>query len=121
MKQRTCFLCGEPLSYEDFIATNIGLEEFIKYTDFTINKSFLCKFVFNRKFKNFELVKVWEADFVELCCCHCKKFLKDITENSKSLWKLLDWADDKRLEKLKQLGIIDQIDLIKIKELKNGK
>lgn len=120
MKQRTCFLCDEPLSYEDYLATNIDLEEFIKYTDFTIKQSFLCKFVFNRKFKKFELVKLWETPFVELLCCHCKKDLKDITESSKSLWQLLEWAKDKRWVKLKELGIIDQVDLIKIKGLKNG-
>ena len=69
MKPRTCFLCpdNKPLSYDDYIATNVSIEEFLVYTKIVEDRR-LCKIVFKEEFKQHELVKLWESDEIELAC-----------------------------------------------------
>ena len=117
MRKRTCFLCSKTLSFDDYIATNISVEEFILYTKI-VEKDQLCKIEFNKKFKKFELVKIWKSDKIELFCCHCKRFLERLAIEHNTLWQLLEWANDKRLDKLKQLGILTQKQLVDIKNKK---
>lgn len=117
MRDRTCFLCKDPLSYEDYIATNLSVDEFIVYTKIVEFKR-ICKIIFTKKFKKHELVKLWRSDDIELACCHCRKFLDMLITKKPVTWKLLEWAHDMRLRTLKELGILNREQL---KALKNKK
>jgi len=117
MRERTCYLCSNPLLFEDYIKTNISLEEFIIATDLEF-KGKLCKFVFNDIFKDLEIVKLWEEDIVELMCCHCRNVVNLIIKGNIALYKLLDTFQDTRLLKLKALGIVSQEQLIELQRLR---
>lgn len=117
MRERQCFLCEHNLPFNDYLATHITLEEFVIYTKI-VEKDKLCKVVYTKAFKEFELVKIWQSDDIELFCCTCRRFLKRLSLDGNPLWKLLDWAKDKRLDRLKLLGIISQEQLVKLKNKK---
>lgn len=114
-KKRFCFLCLNPLFFEDYVQTNISLEEFLLHTNVEC-KEHLVKIIFTH-FKELELVKLWEAEQVELACCHCQKFVRDIME-CKITFDLLEWADDERLKKLKSLDMICTEDILELNRLK---
>jgi len=117
MKERICFLCKTPLSYEDYVGTNLSIEEFLVYTEIIV-KGRICKIRFTKPFKKHELVKLWKSRHIQLFCCHCRRFINKLTTEKEVLWDLLEWADNKKLKILKELGIVSRNDLLKLKEKK---
>jgi cytidine deaminase len=99
------------------VATNVSIEEFIVYTK-VVEDNRLCKVVFREEFKQHELVKIWTSPNVQLACCHCRRFLEELVNCKKATWELLTWAKDIRLDTLKELGILTQSDLQKLKNKK---
>lgn len=119
MKDRICFLCpdNKPLSFNDYIKTNADKEEFLIYRRIT-EKARLCKIEWSEDFKKWDLVKLWESEDVELACCHCRRFVNKLITEKEALWTMLEWADNRKLKILKELGIINQSDLLKLKNKK---
>ena len=119
MIPRTCFLCpdNKPLTYEDYIATNLSIEEFIVYSKI-VEKKRICKIIFRKSFKKHELVKLWKSEFIQLACCHCRRFLDVLINEKPILWDLLEWADNKKIKILKELGILNREQLLKLKNKK---
>lgn len=117
MKSRICFLCRDPLSYKDYIATNLSIEEFLVYTEISV-KGRIVKIRFTKPFKKHELVKLWTSNILEFACCHCRRFIDKLLTEKESLWKLLKDFDDKRLKILKELGILNRSDLLALKNKK---
>ena len=91
MKERICYLCEEPISFENCKDTNPLIPN---------------------------LVKQWESDITEFYCCHCKRLIDTIIDGPSDLYALLDWARNGRLTKLKQLGILCKEDLIELERLR---
>lgn len=118
MKKRICFLCEESLSFNDYIKTNTDLEEFLIYREIT-EKHSICKIIWIEDFKEWDLIKIWESNKIELACCHCRNFLEKVLNEKEILWEMLEWSNDKRVKKLKDLGILTQRELQDIKNNKN--
>jgi len=95
-KERLCWLCEtEPLEFKGYLSIN---EQSLHSTN--------------------DLVRWWNSDDIKLICCHCFQLIRQLRESPNALFKLLEWSQNGRIERLKQLGVLCPEDLRELERLR---